>query len=100
MLIVDANSASPQLPGVVYYGIEATHSQMCKFASSNAPGFRTLSTDIRCWVQEAPGVIQGRWVLEERETQVREFHERMCQQVGTHTLEVLSYSESPHTDRL
>lgn len=83
MLIVDTNSASPQLPGVVYYGIEATHSQMCKFPTMSAPGFRTLSTDIRGWVIEAPEVIQGRWILEEQETQVREFHERMCLQVGT-----------------
>ena len=67
VLVVDANSASPQLPGVTYYGIEATHSGMCKFNSVNAPGFRIVSTAIRDWVAEAPGLIRGRWGVEEEE---------------------------------
>ncbi|TWU78230.1 hypothetical protein ED733_008038 [Metarhizium rileyi] len=78
--IVDANSASPQLPGVTYYGVEATHSQMCKFASSNAPGFRAVSTDIRQWVQDAPALIGVRWEAEEQDKAIRmrhEIHERM-----------------------
>ncbi|EFY86498.1 LipA and NB-ARC domain protein [Metarhizium acridum CQMa 102] len=78
--IVDANSASPQLPGVTYYGVEATHSQMCKFASKNAPGFRAVSTDIRQWVQDAPALINVRWEVEEQDKATRmrhEIHERM-----------------------
>ncbi|EFY99702.1 hypothetical protein X797_001103 [Metarhizium robertsii] len=78
--IVDANSASPQLPGVTYYGVEATHSQMCKFASKNAPGFRAVSTDIRQWVQDAPALINVRWEAEEQDKATRmrhEIHERM-----------------------
>ncbi|QUC21150.1 uncharacterized protein UV8b_05393 [Ustilaginoidea virens] len=78
--IVDANSASPQLPGVTYYGVEATHSQMCKFASANAPGFRALSTDIRQWVRDAPAFISMRWEAEEQEKASRmrnEVHERI-----------------------
>ena len=80
MLVVDANSASPQLPGVTYYGVEATHAQMCKFSSSNAPGYRALSTDIRQWVMDAPALIDVRWQVEEQERATRmrhEIHERM-----------------------
>ncbi|QPG97978.1 hypothetical protein C2857_007115 [Epichloe festucae Fl1] len=78
--VVDASSASPQLPGVTYYGVEATHSQMCKFASPNAPGYRAVSTDIRQWVDEAPALINVRWEVEEQEKAFRmrqELHERM-----------------------
>jgi len=75
VLVVDANSASPQLPGVTYYAIEATHSGMCKFDSVNAPGFRTVSTAIRDWVAEAPGLIQGRWAVEEEERLARARHD-------------------------
>ncbi|KAK1658850.1 hypothetical protein BDP55DRAFT_637504 [Colletotrichum godetiae] len=64
MTVVDASSASPQLPGVVYYGIEAPHSGMCKFNSSSAPGYRNVSTAIRTWAEEAPPVIRTRWDIE------------------------------------
>ncbi|KAG6063054.1 hypothetical protein E4U32_001681 [Claviceps aff. humidiphila group G2b] len=69
--VVEANSASPQLPGVTYYGVEASHSQMCKFASPNAPGFRAVSTDIREWVHEAPAFISARWDAEEQDKAFR-----------------------------
>lgn len=69
--MVDVNSASLQLPGVTYYGIEATHSGMCKFDSPIAPGYRNVSTVIRQWVHEAPAMIQGRWEVEEEEKKAR-----------------------------
>ncbi|KAJ4292927.1 hypothetical protein N0V88_005590 [Collariella sp. IMI 366227] len=65
VLIVGDTSASPQLPGVTYYGIEATHSGMCKFANDNAPGYRTVSTALREWVADAPTVIPHRWRAED-----------------------------------
>jgi hypothetical protein len=71
MLVVDASSASPQLVGVTYYGIEATHSGMCKFASETAPGYRTISTAIRSWIADAPNVIPIRWEVEEDHRRVR-----------------------------
>lgn len=74
-LIVDANSAGPQLPGVTYYAIEATHSGMCKFESRNAPGYRTVATAIREWVVDAPDVIATRWRVEEDEKLARAKHE-------------------------
>lgn len=75
MLVVDATSAGPQLPGVTYYAIEATHSGMCKFDSKNAPGYRTISTAIREWVLDAPDVIATRWRVEEDEKLARAKHE-------------------------
>ncbi|RYO99261.1 hypothetical protein DL763_001625 [Monosporascus cannonballus] len=75
MLIVDANSAGPQLPGVTYYAIEATHSGMCKFENKNAPGYRTIVTAIRDWVGEAPDVIATRWRVEDEEKLARAKHE-------------------------
>ncbi|KAI0458926.1 hypothetical protein F5B21DRAFT_372218 [Xylaria acuta] len=75
MLVVDATSAGPQLPGVTYYAIEATHSGMCKFDSKNAPGYRTIATAIREWVLDAPDVIKTRWRVEDDEKLARAKHE-------------------------
>ena len=85
MLIVDANSAGLQLPGVTYYAIEATHSAMCKFEHRNSPGFRTIATAIRDWVMDAPDVIVTRWRVEDEEKLARakhEIEERMKPWVG------------------
>ncbi|KAK3347489.1 hypothetical protein B0H65DRAFT_423733, partial [Neurospora tetraspora] len=81
-LVVDANSASPQLQGVIYYGIEATHSGMCKFDGQNAPGYRNVSTAITEWVAVARTVIDIRWEAEEEERKKRaadEYYERSVQ---------------------
>lgn len=47
--IVDKDSAAPLLPDVWYFGIEANHSQMCKFESKNSPGYLNVSTTIKSW---------------------------------------------------
>lgn len=97
-LIVDANSASPQLPGVTYYGIEATHTGMCKFASPSAPGYRNISTDIRQWIIDAPAMIQVRWEVEEEERRARirnEMSERMSPFGGSFTGPSAGPSTSP-----
>lgn len=76
--IVDQASASPQLPGIRYYGIEASHSTMCKFESKSSPGYLNVSTQIRTWVLESSPVVQSRWVAERqarkqaRENEARE----------------------------
>ncbi|KAK8137877.1 Protein SERAC1, partial [Apiospora sp. TS-2023a] len=75
MLVVDAQSASPQLPGVTYFAIEATHSGMCKFESRNAPGYRTVAITIKEWAEEAPDVVSTRWRVEEEEKFARAQHE-------------------------
>lgn len=71
MIVVDTASAGPQLPGVIYYGIEATHSGMCKYDSASAPGYRNVSTAIRDWAEEAPTVIRTRWEIESNNRSVR-----------------------------
>lgn len=70
-MVVDPSSASPQLPGVTYYGVEATHAQLCKFENPSSPGFRALSTDLRQWVLEAPDFIAVRWDVEEHDKAAR-----------------------------
>lgn len=87
MLIVDSSSAGPQLPGVTYYAIEATHSGMCKFESRNAPGYRTVMILIREWVLDAADVIATRWRVEDEERLARakhEIEERMKPWVGSY----------------
>ena len=64
--VVDQASASPPLPGVRYYGIEATHSAMCKFESKNAPGYLTVSTAIKGWANDCTPKIQARWAAERK----------------------------------
>ncbi|KAI0165165.1 hypothetical protein GGR52DRAFT_575258 [Hypoxylon sp. FL1284] len=75
MLVVDSTSAGPQLPGVTYYAIEATHSTMCKYENRNSPGYRTVATAIRDWVTLAPEVIATRWRVEDDEKLARAKHE-------------------------
>lgn len=73
VFIVDQISASPQLPGVTYYGIEANHSGMCKFDTKNSPGYLNVSQTIKSWVQDSPNLIVSRWDEERRmRTQQRE----------------------------
>ncbi|KLU84808.1 hypothetical protein MAPG_03844 [Magnaporthiopsis poae ATCC 64411] len=71
VLVVDANSAGPQLPGVTYYGIDATHSGMCKYDSADAPGYRIVSTTLREWVTEAIPFIEMRWKVEEEDRRMK-----------------------------
>ncbi|KAL8376726.1 hypothetical protein RB595_007715 [Gaeumannomyces hyphopodioides] len=71
ILVVDANSAGPQLPGVTYYGIDATHSGMCKYDSVDAPGYRIVSTTLRDWVAEASPFIEMRWKVEEEDRRMK-----------------------------
>ncbi|KFY52472.1 hypothetical protein V496_08418, partial [Pseudogymnoascus sp. VKM F-4515 (FW-2607)] len=64
VFVVDQASASPPLPGVRYYGIEGTHSSMCKFESKNAPGYLNVSTAIKGWANDCTPKIQARWAAE------------------------------------
>ena len=60
---------------MTYYGVEATHSNMCKFDSFHAPGYRALSTEIRQWARDAPAVVATRWQIEEQEMKYRMMNE-------------------------
>lgn len=76
--VVDQTSASPLLPDVSYFGIEATHSGICKFESKRAPGYMNVSTKLKTWALEASPIIRARWReekqkrIQEREAQIRE----------------------------
>lgn len=69
--IVEHISASPLLPDVQYFGIEASHLAMSKFESEISPGYRNISTTIKSWAQESPQIIQGRINLENSYRQQR-----------------------------
>lgn len=73
--VVDQTSASLSLPGVRYYGIEATHSGMCKFESKNAPGYMNVSMAIKGWVNDCGPRIQGRWNAERKSRQLAKENE-------------------------
>jgi hypothetical protein len=75
----DQNSAAPMLPDVVYFGIEATHSEMCKFASKNSPGYLNVSTTIKGWVQECLPIIQVRWEMERKAR--KQFREALAAEI-------------------
>ncbi|KAH6686621.1 hypothetical protein F5X68DRAFT_275963 [Plectosphaerella plurivora] len=63
-MVVEPPDAVDPLPGAVCYGIESTHSDMCRFDSPTAPGYFAVSTGLRDWVLAAPTVIQKRWEFE------------------------------------
>jgi len=96
--IVDQASASPQLPGVRYYGIEASHSTMCKFESINSPGYLNISTQIRTWVLESPTVIYSRWMAERKaRQQARENEARELLGIYAEPVTVPSQGSSANT---
>ena len=66
-LIVDNVSASPPLPGVKYFGIEATHSLMCKFETKTSPGWANVASNIKAWVETSSGLIELRRATEKEE---------------------------------
>ncbi|KAI9369350.1 hypothetical protein BJX61DRAFT_536483 [Aspergillus egyptiacus] len=68
-LIVDESSAAPYAEGVERMGIEATHSQMCKFEDENAPGYEAVAEALLRYSRDAPATIQQRWA-EEGETRM------------------------------
>lgn len=64
VMIVDQLSAGPLLPDVQYFGIEATHSGMCKYESKSAPGYTNVAVTLRSWVIDCPRVVESYWNLE------------------------------------
>ena len=62
--VVNHTSAAPDLPGVTYYGIEATHSRMCRFDSKEAPVYRSVAMQVKRWAIEATPIIQDRLKVE------------------------------------
>jgi len=76
--IVEESSAAPIIDNTERCGIAADHREMCRFAKSNDPGFRTVIAALKRYAREAPGVVadwcrMAREVLEnERDLQAGE----------------------------
>jgi hypothetical protein len=86
MIVVDALSATPPLPGVHSYGIEATHTGMCRYENENAPGYQMVTGAVRQWVAESPFIIDIRWRKEDTYLKLRanlNDAERLQQSVST-----------------
>ena len=66
---MDKSSAAPPIDGI-RAGIEATHSDMCKFATVNASGYKAVVSHIKKCAQNGPATIVTRWA-EEREQRMR-----------------------------
>ena len=60
--IVNIESAAPLLDGVERCGIPADHRDICRFQSTNSPGFDTVLAALKRYTQEAPAVVQRRLV--------------------------------------
>jgi hypothetical protein len=43
-------------------GIPASHSEMCKFESASATGYRLVAAAILRYIKQAPQTIETRWV--------------------------------------
>ncbi|KAI9762275.1 MAG: hypothetical protein M1835_008049 [Candelina submexicana] len=59
--VVDESSAAPILDNIERSGIPAYHSEMCKFASKNSPGYKLVVAALVRYSREAPSVIVSRW---------------------------------------
>ncbi|KAI9779630.1 MAG: hypothetical protein M1839_007295 [Geoglossum umbratile] len=60
--IVDESSAAPAVDGAEYAGIEANHTEMCKFDSKNSPGYDIVAEAIQRYSsKEVVSKIKGRW---------------------------------------
>lgn len=59
--IVEETSAAPILDNIERSGIGATHSGMCKFESSSAPGYRMVAAALIRYARDAPSLIAVRW---------------------------------------
>ena len=59
--IVEESSAAPILDNTERSGIGATHSGMCKFENSSAPGYRTVAAALIRYARDAPSLVAARW---------------------------------------
>lgn len=57
---MDEASAAPILDDTERSGIAADHRSMVKFASKDAPGFRTVVAALKRFAKDAPGMVRTR----------------------------------------
>ena len=60
-VVVSEHSAAPILDNTERSGIFTTHSEMCKFRSTQAPGYRTVIAALIRYNREAQDLIRRRW---------------------------------------
>ena len=66
-VIVDEESASPNVQDVERAVIQQDHSHMCKFENDSAPGFDLVAEGIQRYAGEASTTITLRWNSEKVE---------------------------------
>ena len=59
--IVEESSAAPILDNTERSGIGASHSGICKFENSSAPGYRMVAAALIRYARDAPSLIAARW---------------------------------------
>lgn len=70
IMIVDSASAAPDFEGVERMGIEANHSDICKFEDETAQGYEAVAEAILRYSRDAPATITWRWMEERKRRQV------------------------------
>ncbi|KAL2066927.1 hypothetical protein VTL71DRAFT_1351 [Oculimacula yallundae] len=58
--IVDEMSAAPMVDNTERCGIAADHREMCRFASSDDPGFQTVVEALKRYARQAPAMVMER----------------------------------------
>ncbi|KAE8449286.1 hypothetical protein EG329_008186 [Mollisiaceae sp. DMI_Dod_QoI] len=59
--VVDHDSADPGWESAERAGLDADHSQMCKFVSENDGRFKLVLSACKRYIQDAPRVVRARW---------------------------------------
>ncbi|OKL56474.1 hypothetical protein UA08_08099 [Talaromyces atroroseus] len=62
--LVEEDSAAPSMDNTERCGIDATHSGMVKFSTSNSSSYRTVIAALARYCNDAPAVIARRWEKE------------------------------------
>ena len=66
-MIVDEDSASPNVQDVERAVIQQDHSHMCKFESDSAPGFDLVAEALQRYAEDAPQKVAVNWRQEKEE---------------------------------
>ena len=71
-MVVDEDSASPNVQDVERSVIQQDHSHMCKFESDSSPGFDLVAEALMRYSSDAPSLISNRWLQEKDENLTRQ----------------------------
>jgi hypothetical protein len=93
LYIVSQDSADPGWESADRAGIDADHSQMCKFTDENDDGFKLVLSACRRYIERAPRVIRARW-NEDRELLAREHKQEAAELIRHDSSMSISRSQS------